>query len=191
MASPLAEILKEELLVQRIFLSSDEEQALDRPVSYDEETDLAWDRIKHRRLTFYGALRDRFILDRRPADEWRQLIRDEIARAGEPTYVTQIASQVLEWSVRTSDRGAMFGGFLAKLLTWIGTLLVILAGFGWFQGFGTTTVVVLVGLALLFRLAGRIVGNLASERVEHLVRQSNQLTNQEQEAAALNTAEGT
>lgn len=186
MASPLAEILKEELLVQRIFLSSDEEQALDHPLSFDDESDLAWDRIKHRRLIFYGALRDRFIHDRRPADEWRQFIRVEETRTGEPTYVTHLATQVLEWSVRTSDRGAMFGGFIAKLFSWIGTFLLILAGFGWFQGFGTASVVVLIILALLFMLAGRIAGSLVAERVATLIRQANQ-----EPEAPLSTAEGT
>jgi hypothetical protein len=171
MDSPLTLILKEELFVQRIFLSSDEEAALSRPLGYDDENDLAWERIKNRRLVFFGALRDRFLRDRRPIDEWRRMIDAEEARAGQPTFLSHLATQVLEWSVRTGDRGTMFGGFVAKLLGWFGYFSLLLGGYSWFQG-ATTVGLILIGLALVMLLAGRIIGNLTAERAAVLTQQA-------------------
>lgn len=64
-SSPLIAILKDELLVQRVFLSSDEERALDRESDGADDGDLAYERVKARRYLFYAALRDRFIYDGR------------------------------------------------------------------------------------------------------------------------------
>ena len=167
MASQLVAKLKDELQLQRTFLSSDEEAALTRPLSYENEADLAFDRVKHRRTFFHTALRSRFINDGRPIEEWRRLVAEEEAAAGdEPTVISQLATQVLEWAARTSDRGAMLGGFAAKTLRWAGILAALLGGWSWWQGAAGGAIFLAVGLVLLF--AGRIVGNLAAERVAWL-----------------------
>src|SRR5919106_4411761 len=107
MSSRLASMLAEELAAQRTFLSAEEEAALSRPMSYDDEDDLAWDRVRGRKSWFFSALRDRFIHDGRQVEGWRELIdREEAAAGGEPTFMTQLARQVLAWAARTSDRGA-------------------------------------------------------------------------------------
>ncbi|MGH2351726.1 MAG: hypothetical protein ACRDJN_08950 [Chloroflexota bacterium] len=168
MASPLVSIIKEELTKQRTFLSSDEEDALSRPQTYEDEEDLALDRVRRRRLVFYGALRDHFIREGRPVDRWRDLIAEEEAAPGEPTIASQLGRQVLEWSVRTSDRGAMLGSFVAKTLRWVGTILLLFALWSWFQGALTGVVLAVVALSLVLLLAGRIVGNLAAERAATL-----------------------
>ena len=171
MASPLVAKLKDELRLQRTFLSSDEETALTRPLSYQDEDDLAFDRVKHRRLFFHTALRSRFINDGRPTAEWRRLVAEEEAAAGnEPTVTSHLATQVLEWAARTSDRGAMLGGFAARALRWAGMLAALLGAWGWWHGapFGGA-VFAAVGFILL--VAGRIVGGLAAARVARLAEQ--------------------
>lgn len=167
MPSVLISILKEELTQQRTFISSDEETALERPATYANEDDLALDRVKRRRSTFYGVLRDRFLRDAKPLDEWRRLVQEEEAAAGGQTIISQLASQVLEWAARTSDRGAMIGGFAAKTLRWIGMILFLLGAYGWFQGAPTGGAIV-IAVALVLLLTGRIVGHLAAERVQML-----------------------
>ena len=165
--SALVVMLREELTRRRVFLSSDEERALTRPAQYDDETDLAWVRVRRRRSTFYGALRGRFLFDGKPLDEWRRHVADDEAAAGGPTFVSQIARQVLEWAVRTADRGAMIGGFAGRALRWLGLLVVLLGLFGCYQGAALGGAIVLVaGLALV--LAGRVVGSLAAGRVAAL-----------------------
>jgi hypothetical protein len=166
--SPLAALLSDELAAQRVFLSGDEATALDRPATYDDERDLAWDRVKHRRLVFYTALRERFIQERRPADLWRAMIEAQERAAGEPTFVTQIAWQVLEWAARTSDRGAMMAGFVAKALRWLGIVLLLLGAWSWFQGLPAAALS--VGAAGLgFVALGAIAGSFAGRRAAALV----------------------
>ncbi|MDQ3700063.1 MAG: hypothetical protein M3442_03970 [Chloroflexota bacterium] len=171
MTSELVSIIGEELRRQRTFLSTDEVAALDRSADAEDEEDLALDRVRRRRLVLYAALRDRFIRDGRPLEDWRAMVEREEAAAGGKTIVSQLARQVLEWAVRTSDRQAMLGGFAAKTLRWIGMILLALGGWSWFQGAvgGIVAVVLVLGLAAL--LAGRIVGNLAADRIALLTEQ--------------------
>jgi hypothetical protein len=165
--SALVTLLKDELAVQRTFVSSDEEIALQRPVSYDDENDLAWDRIKHRRLVFFTALRERFIQDGRPLEELRAMIAAEEAWAGEPTYVTQLATQVLEWATRTSDRGAMLGGFAAKTARWAGIVLVLLGAFALFNGNRAGGIAFLVLGVVLFAVS-RALTSFTAQRTAAL-----------------------
>lgn len=173
-------MLKEELAAQRVFLSSDEAAALSRAMSYDDESDLAWERIKSRRLTFFAALRDRFIRDRRPVDAWREMIAAEEA-AGEPTFVSHIASQVVEWSIRTSDRGAMLAGFTARALLWLGALFVLLGGYAWLTagtpetGGGDAAAVaaaIVGGAGIAFVAASRVVARIAAHRTASVLARS-------------------
>ncbi|HEX2033797.1 MAG TPA: hypothetical protein VHS99_06415 [Chloroflexota bacterium] len=169
MASELVTMLKEELTKQRTFLSSDEERALDRPATYEDEDDLALDRVRHRRLVFFTALRERFIQDGRPIERWRDLVRREEDAAGEPTIVSELARQVLEWAVRSSDRGAMLGGFAGRLLRWLGLALLLLAGWSWFQGAPGQVVALVAAFAAALVLTGQVVGSLAAARAGRLV----------------------
>jgi hypothetical protein len=132
--STLVAIAVEELRLQRTFLSSDEAAALTLPATLEDEENLALDRVRRRRLWIYTALRDRYIGDGRPFDEWADLIAAEETAAGSETVITQIARQVLEWGVRSSDRGAMLGGFGAKAMRWAGLALLLFATWSWFQG---------------------------------------------------------
>src|SRR5829696_2540063 len=135
MASRLATMLAEELAAQRTFLSSEEEAALAHPLSYDNEDDLAWDRVRGRKTWFFSALRDRFIRDGRDIQRWRGLIEsEEGTTGGEATFVSQLARQVLEWAARTSDRGAMMAGFAAKAARTVGPLLAVLGAWSYFNG---------------------------------------------------------
>jgi hypothetical protein len=170
MASPLAAILRDELAAQRTFLSSDEEQALERPASYENEDDLAWERLRGRRAWLFPPLRDRFIRDKRPVERWRAMIEAEEAAAGEPTFITQMAEQVLEWSVRTSDRGAMMAHFAARALRWLGILFALLGAYAWFNGAPTPGAI--VGIAgALFILAGGAMGRVGKRRAAQLMAQ--------------------
>lgn len=168
MASRLATMLAQELASQRVFLSSDEEASLTRPLSYDDESDLAWDRIRHRRLLFFTALRDRYIRDRRPADAWRALIEAEQAEAGEPTFISNIGVQVLEWSVRTSDRGTMMTTFAARALRWLALLFFALGAYAWFNGAQIPGAIV-AGFGAVFFLAGRLFDRYSKRRAAVLV----------------------
>ncbi|HEU5316913.1 MAG TPA: hypothetical protein VFX49_12465 [Chloroflexota bacterium] len=168
MASRLAAMLAQELAAQRTFLSSEEEGALTHPVSYDNEEDLAWDRVRGRKTWFFSALRDRFIRDGRRSAEWRELIRREEAEAGgETTYVSQLARQVLEWATRTSDRGAMMTGFAATAARMVGLLLALLGAWAYFNG-GQTPGLMVGAFGALLVLAGGALGVAAKRRVRKL-----------------------
>jgi hypothetical protein len=182
MASQLVAILSAELRKQRTFLSSDEEAALARPLPPEgddtsgadgpeavSEEDMALDRVRRRRLVFFTALRDRFIHEGRPLVAWGDMVAREEAAAGGTTMATQVAREVLEWGVRTSDRGAMLGGFSAKMLRWMGIILVLFGGWSLFQGARPVAVAIVVAVALLFLLFARILGNLSAERAATLV----------------------
>ena len=170
-ASPLVAILRDELRRQRVFLSSDEEAALTRPLSYDDEDDLAFDRVKGRRSWLRPVLRNRFIRDGRPVGQWREYIRaEEAAAGGEPTLISNLASGVLEWTARTGDRGAMFGGFAAKTLTGVAVVLFLLGAYGWTHG-ATGGGAVFIVVALVALLAGRVIAGFARRRTTTLVEQ--------------------
>ncbi len=167
--SPLIELLQEELRRQRVFLSRDEAEALARLASYENEDDLAYERVRHRRAALYAALRDRFIRDGRPIARWRQYVAEAEAAAGEPTLISELATQVLEWATRSSDRGAMFGGFAARLLRWIAYLLILLGLYSFFNGARAGGGAV-AAAGLVLWLAARIVDGLAAERAATLTR---------------------
>lgn len=170
-ASPLVDILKEELRRQRTFLSSDEEVALTRPLTYDNEDDLAFDRLKGRRHWFQPVLRNRFIRDGRPIAEWREYIAaEEAAAGGEPTIISSLATGVLEWTARTTDRGAMLGGFAAKTLSFFALVLLLLGAYSWTHDAAIPGAVVIV-LALLVYAGGHMLGAMAKRRTADRTRQ--------------------
>src|SRR5688500_12381381 len=128
-------MLADELAAQRTFLSAEEEEALTLPAAHDDEENLAWQRVRGRRSWFFPALRDRFIRDGRQEAAWRAMIvEEEAAAGGEPTFITHLATQVLEWAARTSDRGAMMAGFAAKTLRIVGVLLLLFGGWSYLNG---------------------------------------------------------
>jgi hypothetical protein len=158
-------MLAEELAAQRTFLSGEEERALDHPMTYENEDDLAWDRVRGRRTWFFTALRDRFIRDGRPADRWRELVaQEEAAAGGEETYATHLARRVLSWALRTSDRGAMMAGFAARAARWLGAAFVLLGGWAYFNGAPLPGAVV-AAAGVVFLLVGGAFGRLAARRV--------------------------
>jgi len=158
-------MLAEELAAQRTFLSSEEERALDHPLSYDNEDDLAWDRVRGRRTWFFTALRDRFIRDGRPSGVWGELIaREEAEAGGEETYATHLARRVLSWAVRTSDRGAMMAGFAGRAARWLGLLIAALGAWAYFNGAPLPGAIV-AGVGVAFWAAGGAFGRLAARRV--------------------------
>jgi hypothetical protein len=125
--------------------------------------------VRRRRLWIYTTLRDRFIGDGRPFDEWVGLIAEEEAAAGGETVITQLARQVLEWGVRSSDRGAMLGGFGAKAMRWAGLALLLLAAWSWLQGAGLFVVGVAGAIALLLVAGSVAVGRRTAARREQLL----------------------
>ena len=163
-------MLADELAAQRTFLSAEEEAALTLPAAHDDEDDLAWQRVRGRRSWFFPALRDRFIRDGRRAEVWHAMIAEEEAAAGgEPTFITHLAAQVLEWAARTSDRGAMMAGFAATSLRILGGLLLLLGGWSYLNGAPTGGALV-GGVGLAFILASVIARRYAVRRVSSLRR---------------------
>jgi hypothetical protein len=167
--SALAAIAAEELRKQRTFLSTDEAAALSLPAELEDEENLALVRVRGRRLWIYTALRDRFIGDGRPFDDWLAMIDAEEGTAGGETQITRLARQVLEWSVRSGDREAMLGGFVAKALRYAGLLLLLLAGWSWWQGAGGAAVVTTGALAVVLLVGSSVVGRRAAARAAFLV----------------------
>lgn len=161
-------MLQDELAAQRVFLSSDEAKALERLASYDNEDDLAWERLRGRRAWLFPPLRDRYIRDKRPLDAWRNMILAEEQAAGGPTFITQMATQVLEWSLRTSDRGAMMTFFAARALRWLGILLVALGAYAWWTGALAPGAIVAVA-GVIFMLAGRAFARAGARRSAALI----------------------
>ena len=167
--SALVELAVEELRGQRTFLSSDEATALTLPADLEDEDNLALDRVRRRRLWIYTALRDRFIGEGRPLDDWLAMIESEEAVAGGETLITRLARQVLEWSVRTGDRTLMFWGFAAKALRWFGLILLFLAGWSWYQDAGTFVVATSGALALLLLAGSVAAARLTAARASGLL----------------------
>ena len=168
MSAEFVAILRQELETQRRFLSSDEEQALLRPATYENEDDLAFEQVKHRQRELVGALRNRFIRDGRPLDRWWDLLAAQEALHGERTLMSAMAVQVLDWSARTADQRAMLGGFASKLLRLGAYFISFFAVFVLAQGVPVVGVVLLVLSAGLW-LGARIMGNLTADRVDDLV----------------------
>ncbi|CAA9243528.1 MAG: hypothetical protein AVDCRST_MAG77-1806 [uncultured Chloroflexi bacterium] len=168
MPSPLAAILRDELAAQRTFLSTDEERALERPATYENEDDLAWERLRGRRSWLFPPLRDRFIRDKRPMAQWQAMIAAEEAAAGGPTFISQMAEQVLEWAVCTSDRGAMMAGFAARALRWLGIILIALGAYSWSTG-SPTPGAIAAGIGAAFVLAGRAAGRFGKRLAAQLM----------------------
>ena len=163
-------MLADELAAQRIFLSAEEEAALTLPAAHDDEDDLAWQRVRGRRSWFFPALRDRFIRDGRRTEAWQAMIAEEEAAAGgEPTFITHLAAQVLEWAARTSDRGAMMAGFAGTSLRILGLLLLLLGGWSYLNGAPTGGALV-AALGALFVLASAAAARYAVRRVNSLRR---------------------
>ncbi len=164
-------MLREELRRQRIFLSSDEEAALARPLSYQNDDDLAFDRVRGRAAWFQPMLRNRFIRDGRPVARWREyILADEAAAGGERTVISHLARQVLEWAARTSDRGAMFGGFVARTFRWIGLILALFGLYSWSTGERLGAGILFTVVAVLL-LASWAVARLAVARTALLTEQ--------------------
>lgn len=164
--SPLIEILKDELTVQRVFLSSDEERALDRIAEDTDGGDLAFERVKARRYLFYAALRDRFVYDGRPIRQWLEWIAAAETIAGEkPTIITVLATRVIEWSIRASDRMSMILGFATGLVRWFAMFLLALGGWAWTRDFAPAWwVICVLGLCSWFgaRFLKRFTANHVS-----------------------------
>jgi hypothetical protein len=170
-ASPLVAMLQEELRNQRVFLSADEEAALTRPLSDEDEDDLALDRVKRRRSWLQPVLRNRFICDGRPVALWRDfIVAEEAAAGGEPTIISSLAMGVLEWTARTGDRGAMFGGFAAKALAAIAVVLFFVGAYGWAHGAAGAGAAFVV-VALVAFVGGRLMGGFAARRTASLTEQ--------------------
>ena len=170
MASRLAGMLADELAAQRTFLSAEEEASLTLPASHDDEDNLAWQRVRGRRAWFFPVLRDRFIRDGRRDDAWRAMIAQEEAEAGgQPTFITQLATQVLDWAARTSDRGAMMAGFIATSLRILGAALLLLGGWSYLNGAPTGgTIVAIAGLVLVG--VSVAAARIAAKRINLLLR---------------------
>ena len=85
MAAEYVDILRAELERQRQFLSAEEERVLLKPARYENEDDLALDLVKRRQHTFVPILRDRFVRDGRPLEQWWDVLAEE-ERLPEPPH---------------------------------------------------------------------------------------------------------
>ena len=169
MPSPLIEILKDELTVQRVFLSSDEERALDRIADDTDGGDLAFERVKARRYLFYAALRDRFVYDGRPIRQWLEWIAEAEASAGnKPTIITALATRVVEWSIRASDRVSMILGFATGLVRWFAIFLLAIGGWAGTRDFAPAWWVI-CALGLGFWFGARFLKRFTDRHVTGVV----------------------
>ena len=168
MAAEYVDILRAELERQRQFLSAEEEQVLLKPARYENEDDLALDSVKRRQHTFVPILRDRFVRDGRPLEQWWDVLAEEERLPEDRTMIGAMVVQVLDWSARTSDQKAMMGGFGSKLLLVAAVLIGFFATFTLAVGAWPAGVVLLVITAALW-IGARVLGQLTAERVSELV----------------------
>ncbi len=170
MAVEYIDILRTELERQRQFLSAEEERVLLKPALYESEDDLALDSVKRRQHTFVAILRDRFVRDGRPLEQWWDVLAEEEGLSGDRTVIGNMVVQVLDWSARTSDQKAMMGGFASKLLLVAAVLIGFFATFTIAVGAWPVGIVLLVITAALW-IGARVLGQLTAERVGELVEQ--------------------
>ena len=168
MAAEYVDILRTELERQRQFLSAEEEQVLLKPALYESDDDLALDLVKRRQHTFVAILRDRFVRDGRPLEQWWDVLAEQEGLSGDRTMVGAMVVQVLDWSARTSDQKAMMGGFASKLLLVAAVLIGFFATFTLAVGAWPAGIVLLVITAALW-IGARVLGQLTAERVGELV----------------------
>ncbi|MAG35567.1 MAG: hypothetical protein CL878_04890 [Dehalococcoidia bacterium] len=168
MSAEYVAILRTELEQQRQFLSAEEEQVLLRPATYESDDDLALDRVKRRQHTFVAILRDRFVRDGRPLEQWWDLLVAQETMHGYRTMVGAMVVQVLDWSARTSDQTAMMGGFASKLLLVAAVLAGFFAVFTLAVGAWPAGIVMLV-ITSVFWVGARVLGQLTAGRVGELV----------------------
>ncbi len=170
MAVEYIDILRTELERQRQFLSAEEARVLLKPALYESEDDLALDSVKRRQHTFVAILRDRFVRDGRPLEQWWDVLAEEEGLSGDRTMVGAMVVQVLDWSARTSDQKAMMGGFASKLLLVAAVLIGFFATFTIAVGAWPVGIVLLVITVALW-IGARVLGQLTAERVGELVEQ--------------------
>ena len=170
MAAEYVDILRTELERQRQFLSAEEERVLLKPALYESDDDLALDLVKRRQHTFVAILRDRFVRDGRPLEQWWDVLAEQEGLSGHRTMVGAMVVQVLDWSARTSDQKAMMGGFASKLLLVAAVLVGFFATFTLAVGAWPVGVVLLV-IAVALWIGARVLGQLTAERVGELVEQ--------------------
>ena len=168
MAAEYIDILRTELERQRQFLSEEEERVLLQPASYESEDDLALDSVKRRQHSFVPILRDRFVRDGRPLEQWWDVLAEEERLPEDRTMIGAMVVQVLDWSARTSDQKAMMGGFASKLLLVAAVLIGFFATFTLAVGAWPAGIVLLVITAALW-IGARVLGQLTAERVGELV----------------------
>ena len=168
MAAEYVDILRAELERQRQFLSAEEERVLLKPARYENEDDLALDSVKRRQHTFVPILRDRFVRDGRPLEQWWDVLAEEERLPEDRTMIGAMVVQVLDWSARTGDQKAMMGGFASKLLLVAAVLIGFFATFTLAVGAWPAGVVLLVITAALW-IGARVLGQLTAERVGELV----------------------
>lgn len=161
-------ILRTELERQREFLSAEEEQVLLKPGTYENDNDLALDRVKRRQHNFVAILRNRFVRDGRPLETWWDLLVDQEIAQGYRTMVGAMVIQVLDWSARTSDQKVMMGGFASKLLS----VAAIFSGFmttftlavgAWPPG------IVMFFITVSFWIGSRVLGQKTADRTGEIV----------------------
>ena len=85
--------------------------------------------MKRRQHTFVPILRDRFVRDGRPLEQWWDVLAEEERLPEDRTMIGAMVVQVLDWSARTGDQKAMMGGFASKLLLVAAVLIGFFATF--------------------------------------------------------------
>ena len=183
MAAEYIDILRTELERQRQFLSEEEERVLLQPASYESDDDLALDSVKRRQHTFVPILRDRFVRDGRPLEQWWDVLAEEERLPEDRTMIGAMVVQVLDWSARTSDQKAMMGGFASKLLLVAAVLIGFFATFTLAVGAWPAGIVLLVVAAALW-IGARVLGQLTAERVGELVEEYKREPEPEEDATA-------
>jgi hypothetical protein len=123
MPEEMLERLREELAEQRRFLSEQEAAALLCSREELPPDDPLTAVLRRREVEFRGLLRDRFLREGLPTDEWWRLVRKDILARGKQTLLAELVLDVLKWQYASSDTAI----HLSQLVTTVLGLLLLLA----------------------------------------------------------------
>lgn len=123
MPEEILERLREELAEQRRFLSEQEAEALLCAREELPPDDPLTAVLRRREAEFRGLLRDRFLREGLPADEWWRLVRKDILARGKQTLLAELVLDVLKWQYASSDTAI----HVSQLVTTVLGLLLLLA----------------------------------------------------------------
>mgnify|MGYP000182774161 CR=1 FL=1 len=123
MPEEILQRLREELADQRRFLSEQEAEALLRARDELSPDDPLATVLRRREAEFRSLLRDRFLREGLPVEEWWRLVRKDTLARGKQTLLAEIVLDVLKWQYASFDTAI----HVSQLVTTVLGLLVLVA----------------------------------------------------------------